>query len=207
MRRLFAIGCLLTLAGTAWVLSPNAGADPRDWPADKAGMVAELAGEASAILAEEERMLAREADIFLDDRVRTGDTARLTLALGERTTLRLGAASEVQIVDYLVDAGGVIELVGGALRFDRTGPPATEELGIRSAHGLIAVRGTSFFAGELDGVFAVFVERGAVEVSGGGATVALGAGEGTDIAAPGAQPTPVKRWGDGRIARALALVD
>ena len=49
---------------------------------------------------------------------------------------------------------------------------------IRSSYGLIAVRGTKFFAGPSNGVFGVFVDHGTVTVSGGGSEVVLQAGRG-----------------------------
>jgi uncharacterized protein YqfA (UPF0365 family) len=69
------------------------------------------------------------------------------------------------------------------------------------------VRGTQFFAGVLDDGFGVFVARGRVDVRAAGGRVSVGAGEGTTIAAPGQKPGAVKRWGEPKIARALALVN
>ena len=70
---------------------------------------------------------------------------------------------------------------------------------IKSPYGLIAVRGTKFFAGPSNGVFAVFVDHGTVVVSAGGSDVVLRAGEGTDLNSRGANPTGVLRWGKARI--------
>ena len=77
---------------------------------------------------------------------------------------------------------------------------------IRSPYGLIAVRGTRFFAGLSNKVFGVFVEEGSVTVSAGGRQVIVGAGQGTDIARPGARPTDPRRWGQARIDAAYASV-
>ena len=77
---------------------------------------------------------------------------------------------------------------------------------VRSPYALIAVRGTKFFAGQLDNGFSVFVARGVVSVGAGGAEVILRAGDGTDIAYVGAPPGPVKKWGAPKIARAFGLV-
>ena len=68
------------------------------------------------------------------------------------------------------------------------------------------MRGTRFFAGPIDGVFGIFVARGAVDVTAGGKTVRLKQGEGTDIARQGDAPGPVKMWGPPKIAKAMALV-
>jgi ferric-dicitrate binding protein FerR (iron transport regulator) len=77
---------------------------------------------------------------------------------------------------------------------------------IRSAFGLIAVRGTRFFAGPSNNVFGVFVERGSVAVSAAGRRVIVRAGQGTNISHPGAAPTPPAPWGEGRIRSALNSV-
>jgi ferric-dicitrate binding protein FerR (iron transport regulator) len=71
---------------------------------------------------------------------------------------------------------------------------------------LVAVRGTAFFAGEVEGRYAVFVQRGSVAVVAAGAAVVLEAGQGTDIPSQGAPPGQAVNWGTARVARTLALV-
>ena len=90
------------------------------------------------------------------------------MRLGRDTILKLGERARLIIDRYLVDAGGEINLESGPLLFDRPvgAPPAS--LQIRSLFGLIAVRGTRFFAGPSNGVFGVFVERGNIIVSAAG---------------------------------------
>ncbi|MEM8741503.1 MAG: FecR family protein [Pseudomonadota bacterium] len=184
----------------------DAPADPRNWPADQAGAVAALTGVARAMLAEQARALAMGAAVFVGDLVRTGEASRMTLALGARTTLRLGAATEVQIERYIVDAGGEISLSSGAILFDREGTAPGEPLTVDGAYGLIAVRGTQFFAGPSISPFGVFAARGSVSVTAGGTEVVLTAGEGTEFAAPGAPPSAPSRWSPERAAAALALL-
>ena len=82
----------------------------------------------------------------------------------------------------------------------------TADLAVRSPFGLIAVRGTRFFAGPSNGVFSVFVERGAVQVVGVNTWVIVTGGSGTDIAQPGGEPTHPHPWGAARIANAIASV-
>lgn len=115
------------------------------------------------------------------------------------------SGSRIIIDRYLVDAGGEFRLEAGAMLFDRpSGGPLPVQ--VRSPFGLIAVRGTRFFAGPSAQVFGVFVERGTVGVSAAGREVTVSSGQGTDIARPGAPPTPVKAWGEPRIREALASV-
>ena len=121
------------------------------------------------------------------------DLAEKHLAPGTR--LRLGEKARLTIDRYLINAGGELTLQSGAMLFDRAegAPPAAIQ--IRAPFGLIAVRGTRFFAGPSGAVFGVFVARGAVTVASGFGAVTLRAGEGTDLRYPGDAPSPPARWG------------
>ena len=171
-----------------------------------AGQVEFLKGGATALGNGDLRELAERKPVFIGDVVKTQVKSRMGLRLGARTTLKLGENAQVRIDKYVVDAGGEIDLVEGAIQFERTGPPAKDELKFRSSYGLIAVRGTRFFAGPSRGVFGVLVGSGHVAVTSGGQTVLVGPQQGTDIAAPGAPPSPVKAWGYPRIKEALQSV-
>ena len=168
------------------------------------GRVDEVRGSASAESAGERRNLAPEADVFLGDNVATGDSSRLKLHLGRETRLWLGEHARIKIDRFLVDAGGDIMLRSGPLLIDKT--PGAQPLNIRSPFGLITVRGTRLFAGPSNGVFGVLVVRGEVTVTAAGQRVTLLGGEGTDIRAPGAAPTPPRIWGQPRVDAALASV-
>ena len=175
----------------------------RAWAVDQIGKVTEIRGTASAEAAAGMRPLTENGPVFLEELLRTGDESRLGLHLGLRTSVRLGARSKLRVDRYIADAGGEIVVDSGQLLFDGR---ARRGLTIRSPYALIAVRGTKFFAGQLDNGFSVFVARGAVSVSAAGTEVILRAGDGTDIAFVGAPPGPVKKWGAPKIARAFALV-
>jgi ferric-dicitrate binding protein FerR (iron transport regulator) len=173
---------------------------------EQAGLIEDVNGQGFAEAGLARRALAREAPVFIADRVRTAEASRLTLQLGRRTRVRLGELARLTIDRYLVDAGGEITLEAGAMLFDRPSGAPPSPLQVRSSFGLIAVRGTRFFAGPSGGVFGVFVQRGRVVVAGGGQQVELQQGQGTDLRYPGAAPSPPKTWGDGRIKAALASV-
>jgi ferric-dicitrate binding protein FerR (iron transport regulator) len=175
----------------------------RAWALDQIGKVVEIRGTASAETSGGTRPLAEDGPVFLAELLRTGDESRLGLHLGLRTSVRLGARSKLRVDRYIADAGGEIIVDSGQLLFDGR---ARRGLTVRSPYALIAVRGTKFFAGQLDSGFSVFVARGAVSVSAAGTQVILRAGDGTDIAFVGAPPSPAKKWGAPKIARAFALV-
>ena len=65
---------------------------------------------------------------------------------------------------------------------------------------------TRFFAGPSAGVFGIFVARGAVTVSAAGTEVVVHAGEGTNIAQPGAAPSAPTPWGAERVRNAMQSV-
>jgi ferric-dicitrate binding protein FerR (iron transport regulator) len=101
----------------------------------------------------------------------------------------------------------VLVLDRGAMLYDHDengGGP--NDVTVRSPYGLIAVRGTRFFAGPSNGVFGVFVERGAVTVVGVQTAVTVTSGLGTNIARPGDEPSMPVVWGQARIDAAMASV-
>jgi ferric-dicitrate binding protein FerR (iron transport regulator) len=172
--------------------------------AESVGSVEEVTGEAFGELESAHRTLDRAAPIFLNEEVVTGLASRLAMRLGRDTTVKLGEQARLKIDRFLVNAGGEMTLQSGPMLFD--GRPRPAGVQIRSPFALIAVRGTRFFAGPSNDRFGVFVARGSVAVSAAGQQVVLHEGEGTDIASPGAPPTPVKRWAAERIRAALASV-
>ncbi|MGL4242278.1 MAG: FecR family protein [Beijerinckiaceae bacterium] len=180
--------------------APGAGADT------PAGQVIAVSGVATAVLNAARRSLVSDAQVFVGDRISTSAGARASLKLGRSTDLRLGESARVTIDRFLMEAGGVITLGAGPALIEKDPQSAGQRLDIRSPYGLIAVRGTRFFAGPSNGVFGVFVERGQVALSGGGRQVLISAGEGSDVSSPGGQPSVARPWGAARIAAALASV-
>jgi ferric-dicitrate binding protein FerR (iron transport regulator) len=174
---------------------------------EQAGSVGEIKGEAFAEARRERRVLGLAAPLFIDDVVATGADSRLTLHLGRDTTLRLGQNARLTIDRLIVDAGGEITLQAGPILFNRPEGGLAPPTRIKSAYGLIAVRGTRFFAGPSADVFGVFVERGNVAVSAAGREVLLQSGQGTNIPRPGDTPTPPAIWGAARVRAALESVE
>jgi ferric-dicitrate binding protein FerR (iron transport regulator) len=173
--------------------------------AAEVGSVETITGEGFAVGAAR-RPLTTESRVFLGELVGTGVASRLGLLLGTRTQLKLGAEAAVRLDSFITNAGGVIELQSGPMLFDGVGSQKGPGVSVRSQFALIAVRGTRFFAGPSANVFGVFVERGRVRVTAAGRQVDVKAGMGTNIAHPGAPPTPPTAWGAERIRQALASV-
>jgi hypothetical protein len=194
-----ALGFVATLLAAAAFNQPSNAADP-------AGRVEELKGEAFADASNQHRALEKSSSVFVGDRVETGASSRLTMVLGEDTTIRLGERAHLVIDQFLSTTGGEISLQSGPMLFDRPSGSRPVPVKIKSPYGLIAVRGTKFFAGPSNGVFGVFVDHGTVVVAGGGSEVTLQAGEGTNLSSPDAKPTAAVKWGDARIQAAIASV-
>lgn len=193
------------LAGfAATMLTRPARANSAQATASPAGEVLALTGQAAALRAAASLDLAPRDAVFVGDAVTTSAQSRIDIRLGTDTTLYLGEKTRIRIDDFLAEAGGELFLDSGALLLDKDPASAARPIEVNSAFGQIAVRGTRVFMGPSKGVFGVFLDRGRVSVSAAGVTVTLEAGEGTDIASPGAAPTAPRAWGPARIAEALA---
>jgi hypothetical protein len=78
---------------------------------------------------------------------------------------------------------------------------------VKTAFANLAVRGTDFWAGPIDGTNGVLLLTGKVEVATDRAAVLLDkAKEGTLVASRNREPGRVRPWSPERIARALAGV-
>jgi hypothetical protein len=170
------------------------------------GKAVEITGDVTRKQADHLEGLKVGASLMDHDFVATGKESFAELALGDDTSLLLGSETELLIDTFIAGQGGTIELGTGQMVFDRPEGLAKIDLTVRTAFGMIGVRGTKFFAGPSRGVFGVFVEHGLVEVTGGGVTRQVGRGQGVDIASPGAAPSEVAQWGDARIREAYASV-
>jgi hypothetical protein len=170
------------------------------------GAVSDVHGIAVAELGSERRPLVVRAALHLGETLSTGEKSGLKALFASKATLALSANARLTIDRFVAGTGGTMALTSGALLIDSATRGFSRGMTVSSPFAIIGTRGTRFFAGELGDNFSVFVARGAVDVRAAGRTVRLRSGEGTDIAAIGAAPGPVKRWGAEKIGRAMALV-
>lgn len=173
---------------------------------DPVGKVGLISGRATAVRGSLDVALEKGSELEIGDLVKTDVRTIVELLLGRRTTIRLGESAELLIDSFVMNMRGSFDLMQGAMFFDRPEDEPKSDVMIRTVFGQLGVRGTRFFAGPNRGVFAVFVERGAVAVAAGGETVTLGPGEGVNIPEPGAPPEDVVQWGQGRIDEVYASV-
>ena len=166
-----------------------------------------VATQGSAVLQRAATLLplGPEDALYERDLVQTGVQSYAELLLNEATQINLGPETALEIDSFVAAIGGQIT-IGGVMAFDRPDDLPPIDLTLRTAFARIGVRGTRFFVGPSQGVFSVFVARGAVQVSTTDVSLRLSAGEGVEIADPGAAPGEISRWGEARIAAAFASV-
>ncbi len=125
--------------------------------------------DASAETSAETRVLKAGADIFIGDRVITGEKGLVQILFSDNTELVVGPGSSLLIEDYLLrDDGSIgklaINALAGTFRF-ATGDSAKDRYLIKTPTGTIGVRGTKldFVVSEAEGTEVLLFE-GAVRL-------------------------------------------
>ena len=195
-RRTFIAGCAMVASGFNAIPTQASAV---------IGKASDVRGKVDLKRAERQEDLATGGQIMNNDTVLTGTESFADLQLDE-TRILLGSETELLLDSFVASQGGTMELGTGQMVFDRPEGLPKIDLALRTTFGMIGVRDTKFFCGPNRGVFAVFVEHGAVAVEGGGVERLVGAGEGTEIARPGDPPGKVVVWKEARIVEAYASV-
>jgi hypothetical protein len=181
---------------------------------DAIGAVSRIQGDASGTRGTTTQALGANASVYPNEVVSTGDGTRLEITFKDNTRLTLSEKVKLTIDTYVFNqtAGlGTIKFeVAGAFRFvsGRLSKLAKSDVGVTTPVANIGIRGTDFWAGPIDNqALGVLLVEGAVSVSNAAGTQTLNqAGQGTNIAAPGAAPGPVTIWPADKVNRALAAV-
>ena len=127
--------------------------------------------------------------VYMNQRLRTGPNGRLQVTFRDHTVLTLGENANVAIDRYAYNPSkstGELALNAsrGALRFvgGKIEQVSNKKIIVSSPHGAMAVRGTDFWAGPIDGQYGVLLLKGKVGVSNRYGAVTLSRpGYGTDI--------------------------
>jgi len=86
-------------------------------------------------------------------------------------------------------------------------PGAARDASVTTPFAVIAVRGTDFWGGPIDGAFGVLLFEGAVSVTNAGATTDLTMpGDGVNLPTLVSPPGGVVAWAADKVARAVATV-
>ena len=198
---------MMAVAGAAAVLVMAWSAPAEE--AARLGRVVQLSGPVTILRAGDASSAAVGSAILTGDRVITGRRSRVRITLFDRTSLVLGADSDVEISTYLragaAEESGLMSLLRGILRL--TGPAGGAERGtrVRTRAAIASVRSTDWIVEADFDTAAVLVVRGRVDVAAalGGGRITLRTGEGSDIRRGSAPGSPVP-WGAARAEDALA---
>ena len=127
--------------------------------------------------------------VQMNDELRTGPNARLQITFRDGTLLTLGENARVVIDRYVFnpeESTGVMALktTRGAVRFatGRLNQMRNKDVTVTTPVAALAVRGTEFWTGPIDGHHGALLLKGKVRVSNRGGVVTLSEpGQGTDI--------------------------
>jgi hypothetical protein len=160
--------------------------------------------------------------VHMNDELRTGPKARLLVTFRDKTELTLGENASVVIDRYVFDPDAstgelVLKTSVAAFRLatGKISEMRTKSIDVSTPVAALAVRGTDFWWGPIDGVFGVLLVHNSklgVKTDAGEVLIDK-AGYGTDIEqglskkkAPGAPGRPYK-WPPEKVARALSQTD
>jgi hypothetical protein len=127
--------------------------------------------------------------VQMNDELRTGSNARLQITFRDGTLLTLGENARVVIDRYVFnpeESTGVMALktTRGAMRFatGRLNQMRNKDVTVTTPVAALAVRGTEFWTGPIDGHHGALLLKGKVRVSNKAGAVTLSEpGQGTDI--------------------------
>jgi hypothetical protein len=118
------------------------------------------------------------APVHMNDRLRTGGNARLEVTFNDNSKLTLGENANVVVDRYVFDpnkssAQVVLNAAHGAFRFagGKIEQMTHKNIVVNTPNAAMAVRGTHFWAGPINGKYGVLLLSGKVGVTGRGAAV------------------------------------
>jgi hypothetical protein len=111
--------------------------------------------------------------IHMNDHLTTGAKARLEITFVDQTTLTLGENASVVVDRYVFNPGEgtgemALKATRGAMRFvtGEIGHLPNHNVTVVTPNAALAVRGTDFWVGPIDGKYGVLLMKGKVVVSG-----------------------------------------
>ncbi len=152
------------------------------------GFVVQVKGGANRTTGDQIQPLAAGMPLLDGDIVSTAADGAAELKLGGDTRILLGSETSLVVDSFIAGQGGLLELASGQMVFDRPEGLPKIDVSVRTAFGMIGVRGTKFFAGPNRGAFSVYVEHGKVDVVNAGVARKLLKGQGLDIRPPQSAP-------------------
>jgi hypothetical protein len=178
---------------------------------EKVGQVDKLQGNAEAYQGAQKRNLAAAGDVLFNDKIETGDAARMEATLADDTKVTLGERGRLVIDKFVYNPdkqGGALSMnVKGAFLFvgGKIEGPTGGNVAIHTPVGTLGVRGTTVWGGFIDGGYGVLVLDGEVTVSTKRGMVTLHKGQGTMVYGDKA-PNKAAPWPDARVKAAVATI-
>ena len=182
--------------------------------ADTVGKVSRAQGETFAKAPDGNRRLTGGAIVASDDTLVTLEDSRLAVRLVDGAELTLGANATLRVNNLVfnqADAGQsrLALFADGALRMitGKINSTTGASVQVTSPVATLAVRGTDFWTGPIDGIYGVLLLSGEVNVRTAGGEVTLNEpGTGTNITDAASPPGSASAWAPDKVARALAAV-
>ena len=111
--------------------------------------------------------------VQMNDELRTGAKARLEVTFRDQTLLTLGENARVKVDRYVYNPSQgtgqmAVKATQGAMRFvtGKIGKMKDHNVTVITPQAALAVRGTDFWVGPIDGQYGVLLMKGNVRVSG-----------------------------------------
>jgi len=200
-------------SGVVWALALAIGyaaqaADPRV----QVGDVERVQKPALAVFQSKGRLLGKAAPVLFEDVLITGKDARLTAQLIDGTKLTLGERAEMLIDEFVYKPDGKeailsLKVVKGAFLFvsGEIEKISGNSVQIVTPVGILGVRGTTVWGGDIDSGYGILVLDGSVAVTTPNGAVTVNGGQGTMIH-HGRPPSKPSEWKKKKIDRAMATI-
>ena len=125
--------------------------------------------------------------VSMNQRLRTGPGSRLQITFVDGTNLTLGENASVVVDKFVYNPAkstGTMALSSakGAVRFStgKISQMKNRDVKVNTPQGALAVRGTEFWSGTIDGHYGTYVMKGRVGVRSRGRSATLSRGQGVD---------------------------
>ena len=167
---------------------------------DLAGTVARLEGSAIAMQDAVPRILEVDSPVYIGDVLSTGPDSRLEIKMIDDGIFTLSESRTFMVIDYTFGGGnpnGLLRLMSGAVNAasGQLAKAAGAQFTMGADSATIGIRGTEFWAGDLDGVFQVGLWSGAVVVENRGGAVEINRPNyGTRVADQDTSPLAPQPW-------------
>jgi len=183
-------------------------ADPRA----QVGDVKLVQNSVQAVFQKNSRPLLTAAPVLFEDMLKTGTDARLKAQLVDGTELTLGEKAEMFIDEFVYEPDGTeavlsLKVVRGAFMFvsGKIEKMSGSRVNIETPAGILGVRGTTVWVGDIDGGYGILVLDGSVAVTTPNGAVVVNTGQGTMVY-DNERPSLPSEWAEAKIDRAMATI-